>query len=189
LIDEVLVEHQRLGGRPRFACDDEERMRQIDFRLKSQNGRRVGAVEHMQFRVAGNLSESSAEDFRAETAAAHSEQHYVFKSLIANARAEGRKLVRRVIQLIGHGHPAERVFDDLLVILFLFPQAGVFAVDFARPLFALRALDRFLDGRFVRAEVRLHPVEQPAGHRGPFRRDALHQAFKRIGERFDAFVL
>src|SRR5262245_25452606 len=103
----------------------------------------------MQFGVAGNLSESSAEDFGAETASAHSEHHYVFESFIADARAEGGKLVRRVMELIGHGHPAERVFDDLLVILLLFPKAGVFAADSASPLFALRALDGFLDGRFV----------------------------------------
>src|SRR5262245_32926733 len=134
-------------------------MGQINLGFESQDGRRVGAVEHMQFGVAGNLSESSAEDFRAETAAAHSEHHYVFKSFIADTRAEGGKLVGRVMELIGHGYPAERVFDDLLVILFLFPKGGLFAADFASPLFALRALDRFLDGRFVLAEVRLHSVE------------------------------
>src|SRR5262249_1239473 len=45
------------------------------------------------------------------------------------------------------------------------------------------------DIRFVPAQIGLHSVEQAAGQRGALRRDALHQAFKRIGERFDAIVL
>ncbi len=75
------------------------------------------------------------------------------------------------------------------MILFMFPQRRVFATDFARPLFALRAFDDRLDIRFVPAQVGLHSVEQAAGQRGALRRDALHQAFKRIGESFDAIVL
>src|SRR5262245_55172962 len=118
----------------------------------------------MQFRVAGNLAESPAEDFRAKAAAAHPEQYDVLEALLvcieaAYARAEGDEFVHRLGQLVGHGHPAELVFDDLLMSLILLPQRRVFAEDFARPLFALGAADDRLDVGLVLAQAGLHSVE------------------------------
>src|SRR5262249_54906325 len=117
----------------------------------------------MHLRMAGTLAESPAEDLGAEAAAAHPEQHHVLEAVVGYSRAEGGEFARRLVQLIGHGHPAERVLDDLLMALFLLPQGPVFATDFARPLFALRAFDGRLDVRFVPAQVGLHSIEQAAG--------------------------
>ena len=76
-IEEILVEHQRLGCRARLACHGEQRMRKIDSLFKTLYSRRVCTVEHVKRREPFVLAEGPAKNFRAQAASAHPEEHHV----------------------------------------------------------------------------------------------------------------
>ncbi len=70
-------------------------------------------------------------------------------ALVADAVGEGDEVVFDADHRVGHGQPAERVLDDLLVRLVLFPERGVLAPDAAHHV----ALFGFLDRRTHRVSV------------------------------------
>ena len=76
-VEEILLEDVRLERRSRFARDDEERVLQIDLVLERLHLRRVGRIEHVQFREPGDRPEGLLHHFGTEARSPHSQQHHV----------------------------------------------------------------------------------------------------------------
>src|SRR5262249_14355637 len=171
-IEEIFVEHQRLGSSAGFARDYEQRVRKIDLLFETLYRRRIGAVEHVQFGEALAMAKRTAKDFGAKTASAHAQQHHVSEAVVSHSLAESRKFVSMLDQLFDYCNPTQGVADYLLMGLIFLPKRWVFAPDSPNPLSALGFLDRLLHHVGVRTEACGLPFKHAACDRSFLRLDA-----------------
>ena len=107
-LEEILLEDVRLERRARFARDDEERVAQIDFALERSDLRRIGRIEHVQLREAGDLAERRPHHFGTEARSAHAQQQHMGEAgapAPLRRYAVNRSDVRQLA--VGDAEPAE----------------------------------------------------------------------------------
>jgi hypothetical protein len=123
---------------------DEMMKRHLVMSIRSAMSEKAsGSVESEQFRVAFLLAEGLAQHFGAERRAAHAAHHRVLElTHVADAIRELDEVVLDADHHVGHGQPAERVLDDLLVRFVRLPKRGVLVPDAAHHVAFVRFLDR-----------------------------------------------
>ena len=180
--EEIILHHVRLGGAAGFAGDDEDGVGEVDLRLQAAHLRRIGGIEHMQFREAGLLRKGLGQYFRPEARSAHAEHDGIAEILPFHAMG-----IILVIGDVGCGRTVEPAQPFVLVgsgphRFVVLPEPS----DFRRgsPLFG-RALDRLAD---IAAEAERLPVEPCAEHGGALVRDRAVELVGGIREQLDAVL-
>ena len=126
---------------------------------------RLGAVRwcHQQLRPALLRAECSAQNFRAQTGAAHAQHYGVFVSSLADLLRKGLQVGRMLVHQIGNVQPAQRVLDDGLVCRLALPQRRIALPDAAYKPALIHFCESRLDLGFVLAKPgvsSLHEAQQ-----------------------------
>src|SRR4051812_12851336 len=96
LLEEIRLEDVGLQGAARLARYEEERLLQIDRALETLALRRIGRVEHMQFREARHRAEALFEPLGPQAGAAHAEQQHIAEAAALDVVGEGLELANRL---------------------------------------------------------------------------------------------
>ena len=111
LVVEILKERERLRCAAGFGGDNVERRRRVELLGVALNGGGVGAVQHVQIKVAVVRAKDFGKGFRGQAGAAHAEQQRVGVARLAHIVHQLVDAAELLVHALGNIQPAQPVAD------------------------------------------------------------------------------